>query len=652
MSGREDDGSSRGSRSELSGKFTRALNKLRPTLPIEDGKFTPDLRQVGLTYIQEEDGEFAKFVAGDSSQFATHGMNAEERKAATLKYDPEKDYLVDSKGKKASSDKLFYNVTREGDLIVQPKFTENFHHSSITRDGSVICAGHIGIEDGKIAYIDIDSGHYTPTDLDLYNAVNVLQKQAPQIFSEDAVAQGYQTMGIPLEEFTKFMEELIPDKSLMTSRIEVLRKQRIDEHLKISKKSEMIKFTGTISLKESIISTDLSSKLKVDKQYIFNFPKELFDSEYISEYAKKTYGKDGQEGKLSTLSLTSTELFSYLLRDKATNTATIDYLIKNGISNGKKFQENLLEFAQDVDVFKSLAKYGVENPGDNSTKMLYELSITAKDKDRAIEIADYLLGHENFEQTMSIVTNALYRRDIILKASEDAKKFVIDKLFETPSQESIGLLCMISTHRLQITERLLSDDKLSSTISTLDDYSGASLISQSSSETQGRAIAKLISEPSDIKSQKVLLRLSSNTTILDEKRAHIIQESILKPKLTKLLEKISTSSVIAEEDRKEFDKIKSSAVEIHARLNTKNSDLLRKHIGGIIREAAMRKGVTLEMKRTFKQWTSDIAHSLGYKKQERDIVKTMIGLESVKGGRSDISLPSPHQQAVKKSARF
>ncbi len=207
MSGRDSDESGRKPISpELSAKFKRALDKLRPTLPIENGAFTPNLRQVRMRHLQESaeiegEGEFARFVAGETSQFSTYGMTQEEKSKATLRYDADQDCLVDSEDKKVNSGKFLYNVTKEGDLVVVPALTGDFNHSSITRDGAIICAGYLKIKEGKINYIDTSSGHYTPEDLDLYNAIKTLQEQSPKIFAEGLKVDSFEGGVKSLSEF-------------------------------------------------------------------------------------------------------------------------------------------------------------------------------------------------------------------------------------------------------------------------------------------------------------------------------------------------------------------------------------------------------------------------------------------------------------------
>lgn len=581
MSGRDSDESGKKPISpELSAKFKRALDKLRPTLPIEEGKFTPDLKQVGLYYLQEGaeregEGEFARFVSGDPSQFLTYGMTEEEKRKATLRYDADQDCLVDSEGKKATSGKFLYNVTKEGDLVIVPDSREDSHHSSITRDGAIICAGYLEIDEGKINYINTNSGHYRPEDLDLYNAAKILQKQSPKIFAEKAKVESHESGTKSLSEFIIFMEEPISHESSAILRVDDLREKRRLEHAKISLTSEKIIFKESESLEASICSTNLSHAIKEGKQYLFNFPKELFEPEYVSEYAKKTFGIENQEDKLSSVTLTSIELLEYLSKNHEKNANSIKHLIDSGISLDKNFQKGANNIAEDEIIFDHLTKYHIKNPCDYSTRMLGELTYATEDKDKIRVIADHLLKPENFEKTSSLI----------------------------PSE-----------------------------------YAQARLISKASVDTQSQIIDKLILNKENARSQEVLITLSENKNITSEKRADIIREVCIKPKLTKLLQNASDAGSITEKDRAEFDAIKKDAIRLGEVLGDKEKAVFTKHIGGIIREIALEKGIKLNMRVKTIQILSDRAHILGYKRQERDLVKTMIGLSNSETSKP---LPSP-----------
>ena len=64
---------------------------------------------------------------------------------------------------------------------------DSFHHSSFLRGGLVLCAGMIGARQGKIIFVNNNSGHYQPTPTNLQKLVKHLHKRGA--FSADAVVE-------------------------------------------------------------------------------------------------------------------------------------------------------------------------------------------------------------------------------------------------------------------------------------------------------------------------------------------------------------------------------------------------------------------------------------------------------------------------------
>jgi hypothetical protein len=58
----------------------------------------------------------------------------------------------------------------------------SYRHSTLAGGKTIICSSLIQVINGKITYIDNDSGHYKPTSANLYNAVKILE----ELFSENA----------------------------------------------------------------------------------------------------------------------------------------------------------------------------------------------------------------------------------------------------------------------------------------------------------------------------------------------------------------------------------------------------------------------------------------------------------------------------------
>ncbi|XGA07960.1 MAG: hypothetical protein U0X86_000092 [Wolbachia endosymbiont of Xenopsylla cheopis] len=76
---------------------------------------------------------------------------------------------------------------RDGRLVVHEhtdvgKSEYAYRHSTLAGGKPIICSGLMKVIDGKIAYIDNNSGHYKPKEANLYNAIKKLEG----LFSQDA----------------------------------------------------------------------------------------------------------------------------------------------------------------------------------------------------------------------------------------------------------------------------------------------------------------------------------------------------------------------------------------------------------------------------------------------------------------------------------
>lgn len=89
-----------------------------------------------------------------------------------------------SKGEK---DCVAYVITLDGKLVTHEHINVNksewaYRHSTLAGGRPVLCSGLMKITNGKITYIDNNSGHYKPESANLYNAVKKLEG----LFSKDA----------------------------------------------------------------------------------------------------------------------------------------------------------------------------------------------------------------------------------------------------------------------------------------------------------------------------------------------------------------------------------------------------------------------------------------------------------------------------------
>ncbi len=88
-----------------------------------------------------------------------------------------------------------------------------FNHSSFLGGGSVICAGEIIIEDGKITFINNRSGHYQPKDETLDNAIAKLREQGVELDGELVVHKVVAKTTEKLSEMEMGGEELYEGES-------------------------------------------------------------------------------------------------------------------------------------------------------------------------------------------------------------------------------------------------------------------------------------------------------------------------------------------------------------------------------------------------------------------------------------------------------
>lgn len=121
------------------------------------------------------------FSQKEQSQYTLHIKNQ--------KLYSSEDKLYDTRGKisKTRKDCVAYVITLDGRLVVHEhvdvgKSEYAYRHSTLVGGKPVLCSGLIKVIDGKIAYIDNNSGHYKPKEANLYNAIKKLEG----LFSQDA----------------------------------------------------------------------------------------------------------------------------------------------------------------------------------------------------------------------------------------------------------------------------------------------------------------------------------------------------------------------------------------------------------------------------------------------------------------------------------
>jgi hypothetical protein len=98
--------------------------------------------------------------------------------------------------------------------------TGKLHHSSFLAGDAVRCAGMIGVANGKVTWIDNDSGHYQPGTRHLHNLVSYLDRY--QVFTPNAVV--YDMAANKSTSVKAFLKPAIPSR---VGRAKVVRRPRI-----------------------------------------------------------------------------------------------------------------------------------------------------------------------------------------------------------------------------------------------------------------------------------------------------------------------------------------------------------------------------------------------------------------------------------------
>lgn len=77
-----------------------------------------------------------------------------------------------------------YVLTKAGDIIAAPHVGGKTHHSTLAMGKSVLCAGMIKAQQGKIVHVSNNSGHYQPPEANLREVVHILSVN--NVFAQNA----------------------------------------------------------------------------------------------------------------------------------------------------------------------------------------------------------------------------------------------------------------------------------------------------------------------------------------------------------------------------------------------------------------------------------------------------------------------------------
>ncbi|MDP1974968.1 MAG: hypothetical protein Q8K37_03260 [Alphaproteobacteria bacterium] len=108
----------------------------------------------------------------------------------------------------ANYENIIYAVNKEEDIFVQG--LNCGHHPDLLKGKYGLCAGHVGIEKGKIKFISCGSGHYLPSTYHLFKLVKSLNDR--NLFSKDVIIEYYLNsidIRTSLKDFLLLDEELL-----------------------------------------------------------------------------------------------------------------------------------------------------------------------------------------------------------------------------------------------------------------------------------------------------------------------------------------------------------------------------------------------------------------------------------------------------------
>lgn len=103
-----------------------------------------------------------------------------------------------------------YNIGQDGHLYILPYLTpknEKFTHDTILKGKNILSAGIVEFKEGKIIYIDVDSGHYTPHQTyHLKHALNHFLEKNPNTLHPDTEIGDYAASKKPICTYKEFLE--------------------------------------------------------------------------------------------------------------------------------------------------------------------------------------------------------------------------------------------------------------------------------------------------------------------------------------------------------------------------------------------------------------------------------------------------------------
>ncbi len=133
----------------------------------------------------------------------------EEQKAFKVTFNESGLFVKDGKKIDTGMSQTMFVMKSDGSIYTSPPIKKKpgaMNHSSLAEGKPIACAGNIKIQNGKLIYIDNDSGHYAPKPEFL---VQVLEELKRQGVSLSRVSGFINTSGIPRSNRTKYMRKIL-----------------------------------------------------------------------------------------------------------------------------------------------------------------------------------------------------------------------------------------------------------------------------------------------------------------------------------------------------------------------------------------------------------------------------------------------------------
>ena len=156
-----------------------------------DDKWSQSFRTITKTaYVPK--GEDIYLVSANAGQLWRELADSHEGTAGII-FDTSDARLV--KGSVAQHPRYAFAWSTDDQIYSAPHKAGTFHHSSFTRGYKVKAAGMLGVSQGKVTYVDDDTGHYHTDAFHLYSFCEFLQRKG--VLAQDA---GVRARTLPSDE--------------------------------------------------------------------------------------------------------------------------------------------------------------------------------------------------------------------------------------------------------------------------------------------------------------------------------------------------------------------------------------------------------------------------------------------------------------------